>query len=446
MTDTISLVNSDILTIIRKHLVVKDTEKKLYGEVFTPVELVCEMLDMLPKEVWKNPNLKWLDPANGIGNYPIVVYYKLMDSLCDIPVSKRSKHIIEEMLYMVELNPINVGVCKKIFNMIDKEATPNIYNKDFLVWSENTDKKFDVIMGNPPYQDINESGNSKHGSGKLYPDFIGNSIKLGKKNSILTFITPNGWFSGSTSKTGKIYGLFKRYNLKKIKTKKGMTNEPLSNYFKGVGTGNLVYFQLELNDNYIETECVDTEPFSFKIHDFNFLPNIFNNENIKLFEKIIFAKNEKFEFIKDSNPFHIKILGEKKQTTRSDNKSVVKEINKTKEHKWKIYHSNDQILYSKYKNAFQDYNKILISNSATFFPYFDDGKLGFTQNVSCILVKNKQEGDEILKILQSKFYNYLIKLIRYSSAITINYLNYFPYPKNLKDQDIYEYYGIKKIE
>ncbi len=182
------LVNSDILTIIRKHLAVKDTEKKLYGEVFTPVELVCEMLDMLPKEVWKNPNLKWLDPANGIGNYPIVVYYKLMDSLCDIPQTKRSKHIIEEMLYMVELNPINVGVCKKIFNMIDKEATPNIYNKDFLVWSENTDKRFDVIMGNPPYQDINESGNSKHGSGKLYPDFIGNSIKLGKKNSILTKI------------------------------------------------------------------------------------------------------------------------------------------------------------------------------------------------------------------------------------------------------------------
>ena len=42
------------------------------------------MLDKLPKDVWKNPNLKWLDPANGIGNYPIVAYYKLMEGLKNV--------------------------------------------------------------------------------------------------------------------------------------------------------------------------------------------------------------------------------------------------------------------------------------------------------------------------------------------------------------------------
>jgi len=28
------------------------------------------MLDKLPKNVWKNKNYKWFDPANGMGNFP----------------------------------------------------------------------------------------------------------------------------------------------------------------------------------------------------------------------------------------------------------------------------------------------------------------------------------------------------------------------------------------
>ena len=39
-------INPDILKIIRQYLPIKNTEKKLYGEVFTPVELICDMLDL----------------------------------------------------------------------------------------------------------------------------------------------------------------------------------------------------------------------------------------------------------------------------------------------------------------------------------------------------------------------------------------------------------------
>ena len=66
------------------------------------------MLDKLPKDVWTNPNLKWLDPANGIGNFPIVVYYKLMEGLKGIEKykddEKRSKHIIENIFMVNSTN------------------------------------------------------------------------------------------------------------------------------------------------------------------------------------------------------------------------------------------------------------------------------------------------------------------------------------------------------
>lgn len=82
------------------------SKKKKFGEVLTPVKLVHEMLDTLPEEVWSNPDLKWLDPASGRNAiFPIEVYKRLMDGLKDWEEDKikRSNHIWENMIYMVEI-------------------------------------------------------------------------------------------------------------------------------------------------------------------------------------------------------------------------------------------------------------------------------------------------------------------------------------------------------
>ena len=99
----------ELLELINECLKPKELEKKKFGEVFTPMKLVNEMLDTLPKEVWSNKNLKWLDPASGMGNYPIAIYLRLMEGLKkEIPNdTKRKKYIIEKMLYMCELNKKN---------------------------------------------------------------------------------------------------------------------------------------------------------------------------------------------------------------------------------------------------------------------------------------------------------------------------------------------------
>ena len=137
----------------------KNKEKKQYGEVFTPTSLIYEMLDNLPPSVWSNPHLKWYDPANGIGNFPMVVYQKLMKGLekWEPNENKRSKHIIENMLYMTEINPKNIKISKKIFG-----SNANICCCDFLD-EKQRDKcftqfgvdKFDIIIGNPPFNDKN---------------------------------------------------------------------------------------------------------------------------------------------------------------------------------------------------------------------------------------------------------------------------------------------------
>jgi len=96
----------ELLELISDCLKPKDIEKKKYGEVFTPMKLVNEMLDKLPDFVWTDKTLTWLDPAAGMGNFPIAVYLRLMRGLKSVIKSKleRKKHILENMLYMCELN------------------------------------------------------------------------------------------------------------------------------------------------------------------------------------------------------------------------------------------------------------------------------------------------------------------------------------------------------
>ena len=57
-------------------------ENKLkYGEVITPLDFAEKILDLLPKKVFQNPDLKWLDPCVGTGNFCVVLYKKLFQNL-----------------------------------------------------------------------------------------------------------------------------------------------------------------------------------------------------------------------------------------------------------------------------------------------------------------------------------------------------------------------------
>ena len=112
-----------LLELINSCLKPKKLEKKKFGEVFTPMSLVNEMLDKLDeyyikensKSIFEEKDFKWLDPANGMGNFPIAVYYRLMDKLKEqIPNDEeRKKHILENMLYMSEFNKKNVFISKQ---------------------------------------------------------------------------------------------------------------------------------------------------------------------------------------------------------------------------------------------------------------------------------------------------------------------------------------------
>ena len=134
-----------------------------------------------------------------MGNYPIAVYLKLFEGLKkEIPDDKkRKKHILEKMLYMCEINKKNCYVVKQIYN-INNEYKLNIYEGDLLKFESEkifNIQKYDIIMGNPPYNKSKESSlKGGYGGRSLWDLFVVKSLnELLNDNGFLMFIHPPSW-------------------------------------------------------------------------------------------------------------------------------------------------------------------------------------------------------------------------------------------------------------
>jgi site-specific DNA-methyltransferase (adenine-specific) len=117
-------------------------KRKDNDEVFTPNSLINDMLDKLPEEVWSNPTKTWLDPCAGLGNFSVQVLKRLMVGLSQWEPNEelRKKHILECMLFHVEMNPESVTKLQKILNPEGK-YTLNVHCGDFLAFADAINSK-----------------------------------------------------------------------------------------------------------------------------------------------------------------------------------------------------------------------------------------------------------------------------------------------------------------
>ena len=171
------IANYQYYNTISENLSIDVEKKEIYGEINTPFHFIEQMYNLLPIELFKNTENIWLDAGSGCGNFSIILYFKLMKNLSEkIPDSnKRSKHIIENMLYMSEINEENINKLKYLFG-----NNANILEGNFLEIKNNAFKKSpNIIIGNPPF--------NVHGSTKVPT----NNLKCKKndgKNAWIPFI------------------------------------------------------------------------------------------------------------------------------------------------------------------------------------------------------------------------------------------------------------------
>jgi len=140
-------------------------------------QLVNEMLDQLPKSVWRSKTTTFLDPAIGGGQFVAEIERRLRAAGHNDENIKSRVFGFEYSLALIDI-AINmnklVGTYKKM-----------LY-EDFFKWD--TDMKFDVIIGNPPYQ--SEKGT---GTQPLWPLFVHAAYNMLSADGYMAMITPNKW-------------------------------------------------------------------------------------------------------------------------------------------------------------------------------------------------------------------------------------------------------------
>jgi SAM-dependent methyltransferase len=240
---------------ITHHLPVKNLEKAKYGEVFTPSALIKKMFDKFPATSWSNPDLKWLDPCCGTGNFLIHVYQRLMLGLqkWEPNEDKRSAHIIENMLYMVELNKKNYDICRQLFG-----PKANIVCSDFLLdkqfFGDNmTGDAFNYIVGNPPFQEDN-TVNGSGGKSKLYERIFSKAMTLLKDNGYLAFLVPDNMLSGNGNVA---YNTLIQNNVKFVSF-----NKEIQSFFPGIQQY-ICYFLLQKKNTKGFTQIENTDGHTF---------------------------------------------------------------------------------------------------------------------------------------------------------------------------------------
>lgn len=201
-----------VVEMMREYVKVGVTEVKAFGEVMTPQSLVNDMLDTLPKDVWSNPNLRWLDPCSGCGIFACIIVERLMEGLKEFESNDelRYQHIVENMLYVGELQAKNMFLFMCAFDPEDKYAL-NVYNGSFLtsefdnhmkdVWGV---EKFDIVVMNPPYQEQKEGFKKTRPLWHLFVNKTINNCLI--EGGYLVAVHPSGWrnFGGQFETTQKL--------------------------------------------------------------------------------------------------------------------------------------------------------------------------------------------------------------------------------------------------
>ncbi|CAM6053905.1 unnamed protein product [Sphagnum tenellum] len=405
--------------------------------VFTPPNLVKQLIDRIPHRLFSNPKATFYDAASANGAFLHEIYNRLFEGLKRaIPnEEERKQHILTKQLYW---NPQNL-VADRFTRKVLGSTVKNSISIDDLVKSKIM--KFSVIIGNPPYQDPRSKGT------KLWFEFVQKAIAL--TEDMLIFITPNSWFFDPT----------------------GSNMAPTINAMK---TGSIVYadtigpnehFKVGEDIGYWVWKPEQGLPGKVRanwfgqdsVRDYNFdgeIPVINERTAIRL------SVTEKVSSkIKDGNS--IRRVGEhgmewkgggagndilRKETLASPTDEYPVEV------RLSLGGKSNSTRYAK-KGTTGAYG-VVLNNSGFYFKEGQEDKympitsIPVAQNLFKIRCANEEEARNIKSYLTSKLYRCFVSVLisKYANDYALARLPYLGKDKYWTDQELYEYFDLSDDE
>ena len=368
---------------------VTDLSKGVLGTPDSPV-LWTEILSHVPDSLLLKPDFKCLVVACGHCTEAVLLV-KRMQSL-GIPDSR-----IRDAIWVLDKYPV-------FTNQARKYGFKNIITADFLQW-DSKGMRFDLVMGNPPYQ-ANDGSKRK----KLWVHFAKKSISMTSELGYVTMISPNGWKKGSD------YFIELRQLLATGLLSTGDANQ----YFDGIGEDiGFWIFQKNTNQTILKLETSISE---------------------KIFEKMK-RRNDEIWYYRD--------FDQAKQCdkyTLSDRKSDVFPV--------PVYWTASQELYAKPNDVRYFGWKVIVNISGKYPLSIEDTKYIQINNTHAVglgalavPVSDYDEGVRVASWLTSKLYRFIIIATKTSgfnsSLFKIKGVNL---TRTWTDQELYAHFNLTQEE
>lgn len=449
-----SLLNIDIndTNLVEKfpEYVKYDVElKDKYGEVHTPYVFLSKMLSSIPVEIAKNKNSKWLDAGAGRGNFSFclfIILFNLLKDVIDDP-DERKHHIINNMIYMVEINENNILHLREKFG-----EKANIYHEDYLQWT--TDLQFDFIIGNPPYNSggvkkvpTNTVIDKKEDGKTIWPDFLRRNISLLKEGGMMNVVVPSIWMK--PDKAG-MYELLLKYKIEKLHAWNASAVMKIFNYQVQTPLCNFLLIKSE-NQGTIELyDNQNKEYVDFKLKENIPIPLCFASIVNKFL--VLREKYGKLKINKSNMPQKGTVLKDIFSLTHPFQNVHTTIINK------ETNKPQLQFKYSDDEQPFYGEPKIIMAHKMYGFPYVDKtGECGISSRDNYIIKNKTLESLELIKeFLSTTLILFLFETTRYRMRYLEKYVfEYIPdfskIPEaiemyNNENIDVYKLFGLTEEE
>jgi hypothetical protein len=317
--------------------------------------------------------------------------------------------------------------------------------------------QFDVVIGNPPYQ-LNDGGGEGASAVPIYQKFVDQAKKIEPR--LLTMVIPARWYSG-----GKGLDEFREVMLTDGGLKEIHDYPETDIVFPGVNIRGGVCYFLWTPDSTAECKVVNYSKMSnpdtsTRAHlEPGLATFIRHNRAISIIRKVRTLQEETMDsLVYSRNPFGIPANFEDFSTSKTGKKSVLlyrsrRGSNSDKE----VYIDISQVISNR---ELVEKIKVLVSKASPGGDEFPHSifsrpfiaQTGSASTETYLIVdtpKNLVEAENLLKYLETRFFRFLVSLIKNTQNISKSSFAFVPiqdFSKSWTDSCLYKKYGVSDDE
>ena len=263
------MCDDNLVSIERVEVAMRKFDRLSVSEVVTPAKVADEMVSILPfDKLNAKGDAKFLDIASKQGEFTIALYKKFGD--------KAKEHI-----YAIPTSELTYEFTRKTYKLLgmpienvftDFTSYDLIGDDNEKIIKELKDMKFDVIISNPPYQDVGGSGGTN--DAPIYQEFCMIASRI--KSNYVSLVIPSRWFTAGRE---NLLGNFRFKMLKSGNISKLIAYNNSRDLFPNVEIkGGICYFLEDLaysgncdytliNGNSIQNDSISLDSFDVLIRE-----------------------------------------------------------------------------------------------------------------------------------------------------------------------------------